>query len=722
MKTIYNAKWIKTPVSGDGISVQFTKCFDSRNVRRATLNVTAMGVYNAFVNGRRVGKYVLAPGWTDYRHRLQYQSYDITELMKNETVVVISTAPGWNALYRKDFCDDVDCEKEPAIIASIDIKYSDGSSECVLTDSSWSVYSDAVVYSHIYNGETFDETAVPEKFGNAVEFDYKKNILIPQQGEEIREIQTLDAKKLIITPSGDKVIDFGQEITGYVRFKIKGEHGDKVKILHGEMLDKNGEFYNANYRGAKAEINYTCDGKTRVYNPQHTFFGFRYIKLCDWCEEIRIENFKAVAVSSDLRRTGYFECSDAKLNKLFSNIIWSNTDNFLDIPTDCPQRDERLGWTGDAQVFCKTAALNFDTKKFFTKWLDDAITEQKEDGSFPHVIPGLNWDEKPSAAWADFAVIVPWTLYLVYGDKELLKHHYPMMKRWVDYVDSVSTNHLWLGGEHFGDWLDFSPETTECGGKTDKDLIASAFFAYSTELLINAGNAIGEDVSYYEYLIAEIKSAFIKKYIKDGRITCDTQTACILALKFGLCGLDEENIVKQLVDSIKEYGHMTTGFVGTPYILPILSRYGYSKLAYDLILRTKFPSWLYSVEKGATTTWEHWDSIKENGDMWSTDMNSFNHYAYGAVAEWMYANMAGINLSEDDPAFKKIIFSPETDERINYVKASVDSQNGVVLSEWRRGSDGRITYTFIVPENSEAYAYIGGKEIKLSAGENVIKE
>ena len=488
------------------------------------------------------------------------------------------------------------------------------------------------------------------------------------------------------------------------------------------MLDKNGEFYNANYRGAKAEINYTCDGKTRVYNPQHTFFGFRYIKLCDWCEEIRLENFKAVAVSSDLRRTGYFECSDAKLNKLFSNIIWSNTDNFLDIPTDCPQRDERLGWTGDAQVFCKTAALNFDTKKFFTKWLDDAITEQKEDGSFPHVIPGLNWGEKPSAAWADFAVIVPWTLYLVYGDKELLKHHYPMMKRWVDYVDSVSTNHLWLGGEHFGDWLDFSPETTECGGKTDKDLIASAFFAYSTELLINAGNAIGEDVSYYEYLIAEIKSAFIKKYIKDGRIVCDTQTACILALKFGLCGLDEDNIVKQLVDSINEYGHMTTGFVGTPYILPILSRYGYSKLAYDLILRTKFPSWLYSVEKGATTTWEHWDSIKENGDMWSTDMNSFNHYAYGAVAEWMYANMAGINLSEDDPAFKKIIFSPETDERINYVKASVDSQNGVVLSEWRRGSDGRITYTFIVPENSEAYAYIGGKEIKLSVGENIIKE
>ena len=286
----------------------------------------------------------------------------------------------------------------------------------------------------------------------------------------------------------------------------------------------------------------------------------------------------------------------------------------------------------------------------------------------------------------------------------------------------MSTNHLWLGGEHFGDWLDFSPETTECGGKTDKDLIASAFFAYSTELLINAGNAIGEDVSYYEYLIAEIKSAFIKKYINDGRIVCDTQTACILALKFGLCGLDEENIVKQLVDSINEYGHMTTGFVGTPYILPILSRYGYSKLAYDLILRTKFPSWLYSVEKGATTTWEHWDSIKENGDMWSTDMNSFNHYAYGAVAEWMYANMAGINLSEDDPAFKKIIFSPETDERINYVKASVDSQNGVVLSEWRRGSDGRITYTFIVPENSEAYAYIGGKEIKLSAGENIIKE
>lgn len=721
MKTIFNAEWIKTPVAKDGASWQFTKCFDAPDVRHAVLNVTALGVYNAFLNGKRIGNYILAPGWTDYRHRIQYQSYDITDMLKRENVICISAAPGWNALYRNRICADADPECEPAIIASIDIVYTDGRCESIYTDGTWSVYNDAVIYSHIYNGETFDETSVPEKVGNAVEIKYKKNTLIPQQGEEIRELETLDAKQIIITPSGDTVIDFGQEITGYVSFAVKGSRGDTVKILHGEMLDKNGEFYNANYRGAKAEINYTCDGKSRIYRPQHTFFGFRYIKLCSWPEEVKLENFKAVSVGSNLRRTGWFECSDAKLNKLFSNIIWSNTDNFLDIPTDCPQRDERLGWTGDAQVFCKTACLNFDSKRFFTKWLDDAITEQRADGSMPHVIPSMDWDNKSSAAWADFAVIVPWTLYTVYGDAELLRHHFPMMKKWVDYIDSVSEGYLWLGGEHFGDWLDFNPETTACDGKTDKDLIASAFFAYSTELLINAGRVIGEDMSYYEYLLAEIKAAFADRYIKDGRVVCPTQTACVLALKFGLCGGFETSIAEQLVESIKEFGHMTTGFVGTPYLLPTLSRYGYSSVAYDLILRTGFPSWLYSVERGATTTWEHWDSIKENGDMWSTEMNSFNHYAYGAVAEWMYGNMAGINVCEDAPAFAKILFSPETDGRISFVKASVDTKLGAVKSQWYRGDDGRITYIFTVPVGAEATAFIVGKEIALSEGDNIIK-
>lgn len=727
MKNIQNAKWIKHPLTYVDRGIEFGKSFSAEaEIESAMLEITALGVYEAKINGRRVGDFIFAPGWTSYNKRLQVDSYDVTDLIRSNNRIQVGVAPGWRGNYVAQpfhYGGDYIGAKEVALICALEIVYKNGETEIIYSDKSWRARQSKTRYSNIYNGYLYDSTYIDRKPMPATEFPHPTKILIDRQGEKVVEVERVTAKELITTPKGETVIDFGQNLTGYVEFTVKGDAGQKVTIRHAEVLDAEGNFYTANLRGAKAEAVFICNGQKQTYKPSFNFYGFRYICI-EGVENVDLKNFTAVVVHSELKRTGYFECSDSRINKLFSNIIWGQKGNFLDVPTDCPQRDERLGWTGDAQVFIKTAAYNYDVERFFIKWLADLRADQTEWGTIPHVIPDVfGTDNECSSAWADAATVCPWQIYLSYNNEQILRDSLDSMKDYLEFIESRIRDGIWRGGWHFGDWLNLDASNdTDCSRGTDKELIATAFFIYSSEILIKSMKVLGEDSEKYEKLREESIAAFRREYMKNGRIVEEkaTQTACALAVHFGISD-DIAETAKQLNEFVTECGHIKTGFVGTPYIMHALSNNGYGKTAYDLLLREEYPSWLFSVRMGATTIWEHWDSVREDGTMWSTSMNSFNHYAYGSVGDWLYGVAAGINADESKPGYANIIFRPLTDDRLDYVKASVETRKGLVKSEWRR-ENGKVTYTFVVPEESTAVAYIGGKEITLKAGINEITE
>lgn len=728
MKNIQNAKWIRHPMVYVDRAIEFGNSFTAEgDVASATLEITALGVYEARINGVRVGDFIFAPGWTSYNKRLQVDSYDVTDLIRRNNQVQVGVAPGWRGNYMAQpfhYGGDYIGAKEVAMLCALEIVYKNGKTEILYSDNNWRARQSKTQYSNIYNGYRYDSTYVDRKPMHATEFPHPNKILIDRQGEKVVEVERLAAKEFIITPKGEKVIDFGQNLTGYVEFTVKGTEGQEVKIRHAEVLDAEGNFYTENLRGAKAEAVFACNGRKQTYKPPFNFYGFRYICLEGFGDEIDPKNFTAVVVHSELKRTGYFECSDNRINKLFSNIIWGQKGNFLDVPTDCPQRDERLGWTGDAQVFVRTAAYNYDVERFFIKWLADLRADQTEWGTIPHVIPDVfGTDNECSSAWADAVTVCPWQIYLAYNNKELLKDSLHSMQEYISFIESRLRNGIWKDGWHFGDWLNLdASDDTDCSKGTDKELIATAFFIYSSEILIKSMKILGEDCERYENLRKESIEAFRREYMKNGRIIPEkaTQTACTLAVYFRI----SDNIAEtaaQLNELVTECGHIKTGFVGTPYIMHALSNNGYVKTAYDLVLREEYPSWLFSVKMGATTIWEHWDSLREDGSMWSTSMNSFNHYAYGSVGDWLYGVAAGINSDESAPGYEKIVFRPLTDDRLDYVKASLETRKGLVKSEWKR-ENGKVNYTFVVPEESSAVAYIGGKEIALKTGVNEITE
>lgn len=709
------SEWIKgceKNLRGGTVYLKNFRC--AAKAEKAMLEITALGVYEAKLNGERVGDFILAPGWTSYLNRLQVQSYDVTNLMKTENSLEVTVGQGWRAIANKRDGSDFLGYRDTALIAELTLVYADGRTESIVTDSSWTARESKLRYTNIYDGDIYDATFKAGSARHCICVDLEKDMLIPQEGEKIVEQERMPALQVIKTPAGETVIDFGQNMTGYVEFKIKGVPGAQATVSHGETLDRDGNFYNANYRSARAQIKFTCDGEEHTYKSALTFFGFRYIRLENWPDEIKKENFTAVVVHSDIRRTGYFECSDEAVNRLFKNIIWGQKGNFLDVPTDCPQRDERLGWTGDAQVFVRTASLNFDVERFFKKWLRDLAADQGRDGCVPHVIPNISDDMGGSSAWSDAAVICPWEIYRTYGDKAVLEEQFDSMKAWIDWMRERSENGKRSGGAHFGDWLGLDSPEGSYKGATPEDLIATAYYKYSTELFIKAAHALGRDVAEYENIPAEAAKAFRREYMENGRVKNATQTACALALYFDITD-DRAATAGQLNELIERAGHLETGFVGTPYLLHALSDNGYAETAYDLLLRREYPSWLYPISKGATTVWEHWDGIKPDGTMWSTDMNSFNHYAYGAVADWMYGAAAGINSDPDRPGFEHIIFRPVTDRRLDFVKASIDTRRGTVASEWRR-ENGRIKYIFTVPEGCCASAVIGGEKHEVGAG------
>ena len=516
---------------------------------------------------------------------------------------------------------------------------------------------------------------------------------------EIHEQERISPSDIFTTPAGETVVDFGQELTGYVELSVDAKCGDVIALSHAEVMDRDGNFYTENYRTAKAKLHYTCRDGRQTWHPHFTFFGFRYIRIDAFpggAALAKPENFTAIVVHSEMKRTGHLSCSDPLLNQLFSNIIWGQKGNFVDVPTDCPQRDERLGWTGDAQVFVRTACMNYDVEQFFTKWLADMAADQRDDGCVGHVIPDLLQSPYGSAAWGDAAVICPWEVYLAYGNPQILKNQFDCMKGWIDYITgSTKTPYLWTGGTHYGDWLGLDAPSGSYKGSTREDFIASAFYAHSTELLIKAGHVLGKDMADYEALYEKIIAAFRAAFPTYG-----TQSECVLAAHFHLTE-HPQSAADQLAKMVKEAGNqLQTGFVGTPYLLHVLSDYGYAELAYTLLLRKEYPSWLYPVTKGATTIWEHWDGIMEDGGFWSADMNSFNHYAYGSVADWVYQKAAGIHTAEDAPSYAFIRFAPVPDVRLSWLTASLQTRHGLVESGWRQ-EDGKWRYEITTPVDAE---------------------
>lgn len=723
----------------------FRKEFDAHGqIRSARIYATAFGLYEIRLNGKRIGEYYLTPGWTSYHKRLQYQTYDITPLLRIGTNAIGAlVGNGW---YKGLVVHSTEkYGSRLALLAEIHIEYQGGSSRVIITDDSWKTSRGPILSSEIYAGETYDATKEQSgwdcagyddgKWRPAVKIAADKRILVAQEDIPAMKQETLHPVKIIAAPNGDHILDFGQNMVGWVRFKVSGEKGSKVILNHGEVLDKSGNFYTDNLRAAKQTIEYTLKGEgIETYEPHFTYQGFRYVRVVKYPGKIDLKNFVGVVLHSEMKATGDFSCSEDMVNKLQHNIRWGQKGNFVDVPTDCPQRDERLGWTGDAQVFASTACFNMDCVLFFKKWLHDLQSDQLPDGQVPDVVPHvLRDDEYSSSGWGDAAVICPWTVYLYYGDKRILSEQYPSMKAWVEYIRSQTHSNIWDTGTHYGDWLALDRNTRvlfgETGeqknagedyyGATPNDYVSTAFYAYSTSLLAKAAGALGnkKDEAEYQSLFENIARSFQNEYFTPtGRLSIHTQTACVLALMFDLIKKkDKKRTADLLVSMLKESKwHLTTGFLGTPYICHALSKSGHADVAYRLLLQTDYPSWLYQITKGATTIWEHWDGIKPDGSFWSPDMNSFNHYAYGSIGSWLYEVVCGIQPDEHNTGYKKVIFRPIPSEKIGSAKAVHESLYGVIASEWNI-SDEALTVSVKIPHNSRGKVYL-----PYTNGENIV--
>jgi len=738
----WKAKWIQANDTGDSVTRSipiFRKEFKSaKKIQSATAYITAHGMYEACLNGKRIGDGYLAPGWTSYNKRLQFQTYDVTNLLNNGTNAVgITVGNGWYRGYLAWGGNKDVWGKDIALLFQLDITFSDGSKESIVSDNSWKSSTGSIVNTEIYDGETID--ARKEKTGwcnpgyndadwkTVVIKEYSKSILVASQNEPVRKHEIFHPIKVITTPKGEKVIDFGQNLVGWVIVKAKGNAGDKISISHAEVLDKKGNFYTDNLRAAKARVDYILKGGgEETFEPHFTFFGFRYIRIEDYPGEIKPENFTAVALYSDMQPTGTFTCSNPLINQLQHNIQWGQKGNFLDVPTDCPQRDERLGWTGDAQVFSRTASFNMNVNNFFAKWLKDVAADQESNGSVPFVVPNvLGPGASGSTGWADVCTIIPWNMYLAYGDKKILEQQYASMKAWVEYMKGKSKNDLWNTGFHFGDWLFYRPFDDNDGRSavTDKYLIAQCFYAYSTQLLINAATVLGNtnDVTNYTALLKRIKDAFLKEYLTpNGRLVSNTQTAYVLALNFDMLPETQRaEAAGRLADNVKSYGnHLTTGFLGTPYLCHVLSRFGYDSVAYKLLLQDTYPSWLYPVKMGATTIWERWDGIKPDSTFEVPSMNSFNHYSYGAIGDWMYRVVSGIDTYEDAPGYKHIKIMPHPGGNLAFANADLKTYYGTVSSHWKM-EGGKFQLDVEIPANTKATIYIPAGSVELVQENNI---
>ena len=693
----------------------FRRSFRAAAVTRARIYATAHGIYTVHLNGRRLGKQELAPGWTDYAHRLQYQTYDVTaEILAGDNVVGLQLADGWWSGYvgfdRRRQGNHYGTDTE--VWAQIELDYSDGSHERITTDGEWMWSHGAVVYTDLLMGEHVDAR---RSLGEWTDPGYDASSwhpvatapvdFAPFVGEIDDPIVVRDevvARSVVIDAHGRALYDFGQNLVGRVRIEL-GEQapGSAIVLRHGETLE-NGELYTANLRTAEQRDVFVSAGAASRFEPTFTLHGFRYLEVSGLDAPVPVEKVTAVVLGNAIPPAGRISTSSPDVNQLISNISWGQLGNFVGLPTDCPQRDERLGWMADAQVFLPTAALNADVAAFFTRWLADVRGAQSDEGSFPDIAPVIsNAFVDGAPAWADGGVIIPWHLYRIYGDLRLLETSFDSMRRWVDFVERHNPSLIWVDrvGNHYGDWL-------QVDATTSRPLLATAYFAHSADLVSRAAAALGraEDADHYRALARRITSAFVDAFVAaDGRIEGDTQTGYLLALAFHLVsGAQREAAAGHLVAAIERHGGLlTTGFVGVSLICPVLSDIGRDDLAFALLETDRYPSWLYSVRQGATTIWERWDGWTEHAGFQSAEMNSFNHYSLGSVGEWLYRYVAGIDQAHDSVAYEHVVIAPRVGGSLTQVEASYESMRGLISTQWRL-NDGRFTLDVEIPPGSRA--------------------
>lgn len=732
-------------ISGLSPALIFRKEFKlSAAVAKARIYVSSYGIFEMAINGKKISEDLLNPGWTSYNKRLPYSTYDVSSLLKNgENVITATVADGWYRgqmtweLFRNSYGPEI------ALISQLEISLVDGTQLQVNSDRSWKVSTGKVQLADLYEGCVIDYRKAPVGW-TQVGFDDSKwekvkelrvviSKLYPISTPPIRVVEEIAPVTTTKSLNGSQIYDFGQNLTGYLQIKVKGKSGDRIFVTHAEVL-KNGELHRGILRHAKAQDEYfLSDDSEIILTPEFTFHGFRFAQV-DLDPEVTVLSVNALVIHSDITAIGTFECSHVGLNKLHSNISWSQRGNYISVPTDCPQRDERLGWTGDAQAFAPAASTLFDSESFLANWLIDLALDQFPDGAVSHIAPDIlpvmgaahsnvqddNW-QSPGldraagrAGWSDAATIVPWSLYEAYGDLETLKRQYSSMYRHVEYLETRShTDHLLAGGEfQFGDWLDpDAPVEKPWAAKCDSLFIANAFYSYSAKLLARIAKILDkkEDAKRFAVLGEEVASATWNKW-QDDLLT--TATGCAVAIELEVAPPDHVafvgNALAKLVEKVD--GKISTGFLGTPLVMPALSRSGHHDIAYLLLLNEQMPGWLYQIKMGATTMWERWNGINPDGSMpdgsladVDESMLSFNHYAYGAVAAWMYRTLAGISPTSNKPGYEEIIFAPKPSTQIKWARASVQTRFGFASIDWNETQNGGYEIEIVVPPGSTGW-------------------
>ncbi len=709
----WQASWIGHPERFTRRSVPpvyLRRDFDLKQAPvKARLYISARGIFEAEINGRRIGNDAFVPGWTDYSKRNQYLTYDVTEnLAQGANTLGVILADGWHNGYLKSPPVRNHYGKDTSLIARLEIETSTGERINMVTDDSWQAATGPILESDIYNGEKYDaraELGAWSSPGYKAEDWLKPRVessetgrLVAKPCQAVRAQQTLKAKSLTRAPNGEWIFDFGQNLVGNARIQIAGQPARTLTLRFAEMLKPDGSLYLDNLRSAEATDRFTFkDDKPVTWEPSFTFHGFRYVGISGIDTIPTPESVEAIVLHTDAPRTGEFSCSNALLNQLQSNIVWGQKGNYFEVPTDCPQRDERLGWTGDAQVFARTACFNMDVAPFFEKWLADMRDSQMPDGQFPHFAPLVGTLRMSSSAgWADAGVICPWTIHERYGNTRILADNFESMKRWVDYQHRTSKQMIRPEGG-FGDWL-------AVGVQTPKTLIGTAYFAHTSNVLSQAAAVLDrdEEAKQYANLSRQVKDAFNREFVlPDGRLKTESQTGYLLALGFDLLPEDRRAVALEalLADLESRDWHLSTGFLGTGLLMPVLSKAGRNDVAYRILLQETYPGWLYSVRQGATTMWERWNSYTHEKGFGDASMNSFNHYAYGAVGEWMYSVIAGIEAAE--PGFRKIRIQPQPGGGLTWAKGQLECPYGVISTDWKL-EDKKFSLKVTIPPNTTA--------------------